>query len=147
MLDLGLEREPTVLVNGLAPFYLPSRIPSKTLLEPCLRVLLAHPVGEADAALAALPPRDTGAGAAHDDVEVHAENTDSWVVLDTKVNVFCDAEAEVAGLGEVALAELVLLDLQAALEDLLSLWPTDGDVAGDLLVPSDAEGSDGVAGL
>ena len=58
-----------------------------------------------------------------------------------------DTETEVAGLGEVALAELVLLDLEATLEDLLGLGATDGDVNGDLLVTADTEGTDGVAGL
>lgn len=58
-----------------------------------------------------------------------------------------DTEAEVAGLGEVALAQLVLLDLQATLENLLSLWAADGDVNGDLFVTADTEGADGVASL
>lgn len=61
--------------------------------------------------------------------------------------MLADTEAEVAGLREVALAELVLLDLEATLEDLLSLGATDGDVDGDLLVTTDTEGTDGVAGL
>jgi hypothetical protein len=61
--------------------------------------------------------------------------------------VLGDTETEVAGLGEVALAELVLLDLEATLEDLLGLGATDGDVDGDLLVTADTEGTDGVAGL
>ena len=69
------------------------------------------------------------------------------VVLDTQVDVLGDTETEVAGLGEVALAELVLLDLEATLEDLLSLGTTDGDVDGDLLVTADTEGTDGVTGL
>ena len=83
----------------------------------------------------------------HDDVEVHAVNTDRRVVLDAQVDVLGDTETEVAGLGEVALAELVLLDLEATLEDLLSLGTTDGDVDGDLLVTADTEGTDGVTGL
>jgi hypothetical protein len=61
--------------------------------------------------------------------------------------VLGDTETEVAGLAEVALAELVLLDLEATLEDLLSLGAADGDVDSDLLVPSDTESTDGVAGL
>jgi hypothetical protein len=61
--------------------------------------------------------------------------------------VLRDTEAEVARLGEVALAELVLLDLEAALEDLLGLGAADGDVDGDLLVTADTKGADGVAGL
>ena len=58
-----------------------------------------------------------------------------------------DTETKVTGGGEVALAELVLLDLEATLENLLSLGATDGDVDGDLLVTADTEGTDGVAGL
>lgn len=69
------------------------------------------------------------------------------VVLDAQVDVLADTETEVARGGEVALAELVLLDLEAALEDLLGLGATDGDVDGDLFVPPDTESSDGVAGL
>jgi hypothetical protein len=61
--------------------------------------------------------------------------------------VFADTEAEVASLGKVALAELIFLDLQSTLQDFLSLWATNGDVNSDLLVTSDTEGSDSVAGL
>lgn len=85
--------------------------------------------------------------AAHADVEVHAVDTDSRVVLDAEIDVLGDTEAEVASLGEVALAQLVLLDLQATLENLLSLGAADSDVNGDLLVTADTEGTDGVASL
>jgi hypothetical protein len=61
--------------------------------------------------------------------------------------VFADTEAKVTSLGEVALAELVFLDLQATLENFLSLWATDSDVNCDLLITTDTEGSDSVAGL
>jgi hypothetical protein len=61
--------------------------------------------------------------------EFHIPN--ARVVLDAQVDVLADTETEVARLGEVALAELVLLDLQATLEDLLSLGATDGDVDGN----------------
>ena len=58
-----------------------------------------------------------------------------------------DTETEVTSLGEVALAQLVLLDLEATLEDLLCLGTADGDVDSDLLVTADTECADGVAGL
>lgn len=83
----------------------------------------------------------------HADVEVHAVDTDRWVVLDAQVNVLRDTETEVAGLGEVALPQLVLLDLEATLQNLLSLGTTDGNVDGDLFVTTDTEGTDGVTGL
>jgi hypothetical protein len=61
--------------------------------------------------------------------------------------VLRDTEAEVAGLAEVALAELVLLDLEATLENLLGLGAADGDVDRDLFVTANAERADGVPGL
>lgn len=75
-----------------------------------------------DLALHAAAASDTLTGAGHAAVEVHAVDTDGGVVLDTKIDVLADTEAEVAGLGEVALAQLVLLDLEATLKNLLSLF-------------------------
>lgn len=83
----------------------------------------------------------------HAAVEVHAVDTNTGVVLDTQVNVLADTETEVAGLGEVLLPQLVLLDLEATLEDLLSLGTTDSNVDGNLFVTTDTEGTDGVTGL
>lgn len=74
-----------------------------------------------DAALHATPAADTLTRAGHAAVEVHAVNADRGVVLDTEIDVLADAEAEVAGLGEVPPAELVLLDLEATLENFLGL--------------------------
>jgi hypothetical protein len=86
-------------------------------------------------------------GNSHAAVEVHAVDTDTGVVLDAQIDVLADTETEVAGLGEVALPQLVFLDLETTLEDLLSLGATDGDVDGNLLVTTDTEGTDGVTGL
>jgi hypothetical protein len=83
----------------------------------------------------------------HAAVEVHAVDTNCRVVLDAEIDVLRDAEAEVASVGEVLLAQLVFLDFQATLENLLCFGTTDGDMHGDLLVTTDTEGSDGVAGL
>lgn len=74
-----------------------------------------------DAALRSAAAGDTLTRSGHAAVEVHAVDTDGGVVLDTKIDVLADTEAKVASLGEVALAEFVLLDLEATLENLLSL--------------------------
>lgn len=116
-------------------------------LEPLDGVVTVDAVGGTDSALAAATANDTLTGAGHAAVEVHAVDTNTGVVLDTKVDVLADTESEVAGLAEVALAELVLLDLEATLENLLGLGATDGDVDGDLFVTTDTEGTDGVTGL
>lgn len=83
----------------------------------------------------------------HAAVEVHAVNAYRRVVLESEIDVFADAEAEVASRREIALPQLVLLDLEATLENLLSLWSTDGNVHSDLLVTTDTEGTDGVSRL
>lgn len=100
-----------------------------------------------DSALGAAAAGDALTRAGHAAVEVHAVDTDGRVVLDTEIDVLADTEAKVTGLAEVTLAELVLLDLKATLENFLGLRATDGNVDSDLFVTSDTESSDGVASL
>lgn len=104
-------------------------------------------VGSTNAGGSLLPSCNSGTWAGHDDVKVCAEDTNIGVVLDTKVDMFGDSEAEVASLGKVPSSELVLLNLEASLEDFFGLGASDSDVAGDLLVPSDTETSKGVSSL
>jgi hypothetical protein len=78
-------------------------------------------VAGTDAALCSAAAGDALTRSGHAAVEVHAVDTDRGVVLDTEIDVLADTEAEVASLGEVALAELVLLDLETTLKNLLSL--------------------------
>lgn len=119
----------------------------EALLEPLDGVVTGDAVGGTDAALRAAATDNTLTRAGHAAVEVHAVDTDTRVVLDAEIDVLRDTEAEVSGLAEVALAQLVLLDLEATLEDLLGLGATDSDVDSNLFVTADTEGTDGVAGL
>ena len=104
-------------------------------------------MGLSDASLADLTTGDARSGPCEVDEEVHAVNACGGIVLDAQIDVLVDAEAEVSGVGEVLLEELVLLDLEATLNDLHSLLSADSDVNGDLLVTADAEGPEGVPGL
>jgi len=119
----------------------------ESVLVPLDGLALIDAVGGADLALASPALGNTLAGTSHADVEVHSIDTDARVVLDTQVDVLADTETEVARLAEVALAELVLLDLEATLENLLCLGATDGDVDSNLFVPPDTESTDGIAGF
>merc|ERR1719273_2197466 len=105
------------------------------------------PVGSSHAASLAPPLPDRGAGTTKHDVEVHAVDADAGIVLDSQVDVLLDTEPEVSIFGKVLSPQLILLHLEASLEDLLGLGSPDGAVDGDLLVPPDAERPDGVAGL
>jgi hypothetical protein len=119
----------------------------EALLEPLDGVVAGDAVGGTDSALGAATADDTLTRAGHAAVEVHTVDTDTRVILDSEIDVLVDTEAKVAGLAEVALAQLVLLDLEATLENLLGLGATDGDVDGDLFVTTDTEGTDSVTGL
>jgi len=128
----------------------PNNLPHDALeaaLVPFDSLLLSDTMAGTDLGLAATTLGYTLAWSGHAAVEIHSVNTNRRVVLDTKIDVFADTEAEVASLGEVALPQLVFLDLEATLQDFLCLWSTDSNVHGNLLITTDTEGSDGIAGL
>jgi hypothetical protein len=83
----------------------------------------------------------------HATVEVHSIDANTRVVLNTKVNVLADTEAEVTRLGEIALLQFIFLDFQATLQDFLGLGPPDSDMNSNLFVTTDSEGTDSVASL
>ena len=120
--------------------------PRVSVLEPLDGISLGETVVDADAARGALALVDAHAGTLKDDVEVHAVDANLRIVLDAEVDVLLDAKAKVARGAEVVLGELILLDLEALLEDLSSLCTTDGGVDGDLLISADAESSHSVSG-
>lgn len=60
-----------------------------------------------------------------DDEEIHTEDTSGRIVLDTKIDVLVDTETEAAGVGEVLLLQLVLLDLKTTVQDLVGLEASD----------------------
>jgi hypothetical protein len=80
-------------------------------------------------------------------VKVHSVDTDRRVVLDTQVNVLANAEAEVASLAEIPLAQLIFFDFQSSLQNFLGFWAAYGDMHGDLLIASDTKRSDSVSSL
>lgn len=59
--------------------------------------------------------------------------------LDSKIDVLLNTEAEAAGIAEVTPQELVLLDLQTALQKLHCLVSSNRNVTGNLLVTPDSE--------
>jgi len=116
-------------------------------LEPCHRVFLNHSMLRADSRLLNLPLRNAVPRAAHNDVKVHAEDTNRGIVSRTEVNMLLNSKSKVARLGKVASTELVLLHFKTALKNLFSFGPTNRDVDGNLFVAPDTELADGVAGL
>lgn len=79
-------------------------------------------------------------------IEIQVGEGETRRILDSKIDVLLNTKTEVAIGAEVSVLELKLAHLQSLLEDLSSLLSTDCNVNSDLLIPTDTEGSDGVAG-
>ncbi|KAH3662883.1 hypothetical protein OGATHE_004459 [Ogataea polymorpha] len=115
--------------------------------KPSNGVLLGALVRNTNLTLSSLSSGNSETSSAHHDVEVHTVNSNTWVVLNTQVDVFLNTETEVTSLGEILFSQLVLLHLQSSLQNLLCLWSSDGDVDSDLFVSSDTKSSNGVSGF
>lgn len=116
-------------------------------LEPVDGLILCNAVVGTELAGSMATTGDAASGALKDNEEVHTVDTNGRIILNAKIDVLLDTETKVAGGREVLGKELVLLDLQASLEDLLSLGATDSAVDGNLFIAADGEGADGVTGL
>lgn len=114
----------TQSVNSNNRFLFSTHLSDNTIearLEPLDGLLALDAVRGTDLGLGSAAAGDALTRSGHAAVEIHAVDTDAGVVLDTEIDVFADTEAEVASLGEVALAKLILLDLETTLKNLLSL--------------------------
>merc|ERR1712054_343817 len=130
----------------------PQQITQEVLLTPSLE-LGPHPLQRfcfgdlvCKAPLSTLPllAGNTEARTAQHNIEVHPVNASVRVVLQTQIDVLVHTEAEVACGTEVALADLVVGDLEATIDQIEGLLATNGHVGRDLFVPTDTEGTDGV---
>jgi hypothetical protein len=119
----------------------------KSSLEPLDRIILGNLVTSSNRGFRASPSRNPRTWPSHAAVEIHPVDTNRGVIFDSQIDVFRDAEAEVAGVAEVLFAQLVLLDFEASFENFLRFGASHCDVDGDLFVAADTEGADGVTGL
>lgn len=83
----------------------------------------------------------------HATVKVHSIDADCRVVFYSQIDVFADAESEIARFREILLLQLVFLDLEATFENFFSLGSSHGDMNSNFFVTTDPEGTDSVAGL
>ena len=81
------------------------------LLEPLHRLLPGDTLTRSEPGGAPLPASNTVARPLQHNKEIHTEDTNMGVILQTEIDVFLNTETEVSSLGEVPGKELVLLDL------------------------------------
>ena len=82
-----------------------------------------------------------------DNVEIQTVDTNGWIVLDAKINVFLNTKAEVASVTEVVLPQLVFPDFETSFKDLFCLGSSNCAVDCNLFVTSDTERTHSVTGL
>jgi hypothetical protein len=119
----------------------------KLVLEPLDGVFLGDLVVDSNTSCADLSLGNAGSRSVQADEKVHSVDTSGRIVLDTQIDVLVDSETKVSGLGEVSLKQFVLLDLEAALNNLKRLFSAYGDVHTDLFVTTNAKGTKRVAGF
>lgn len=106
----------------------------KSTFVPLDRLLFCDPMTRTYLALRSPSLSNPLTGTGHATVEVHAINTNGWIVFDAQVDMFADTEAEIACLGEITRAEFVFFDFEATLKDFLSFGTADCDVDSDFLI-------------
>ena len=99
-----------------------------------------------DSAFASSSETNSASWSLKHDVEVHTEDTGEGVILDTQVNVLLDTESEAAGIREISLFQLSVLDLETSLQDFISFVTSDCNMNCDFFVSLDAETSNGKSG-
>ena len=100
----------------------------------------------ADGGLASSSEADSASWSFEDDVEVHSEDTCEGVVLNSEIDVLLNSESKAAGVGEVLLPELSILDFEASFQDLIGLVASHGDMDSNLFVSLNVKASDCVPG-
>lgn len=117
------------------------------LLDPVASLVLGDLVVVSDAVLAVLPLGDTSSFTGQYNVKVHSVNTDTWVVLDSHVDMLVNSESEVTRVAKVLGQDLVVLAAKSKVDELHGTFTADSHVARDVLVTTDRKGTDSVASL
>jgi hypothetical protein len=111
----------------------------ESLLEPSHRIILLHSVSEPNSCLLLLPPCNPCPRSSHDNIEVHAENTNSRIISSTQIDMLLDSKAKVPCLREIPATKLIFFDFKTTLQNLLGFGPSNRYVYSNFLVTTDTE--------
>merc|ERR1712156_1240573 len=111
------------------------------LLEPFHGVSFRDSVFESNSRLLSAAVCNVVSRSGKYNIEIHSVDTYARIVLDAKIDMFCNTKAEVSSLGEVASLQLVFLHFQTLLQDFFSLGTSHSAMNSNLFITSDTEGS------
>merc|ERR1712002_1366696 len=114
------------------------------LLEPCHGICFCDSVLESKSGLLSTTVCNVVSRSGKYNIEIHSINTYARIVLDAKIDMFCNTKAEVSSFGEIDSFQLVLLHFQTLLQNFFSLGSTNGAVDSNLFITSDTERSNSI---
>merc|ERR1712168_178393 len=93
-------------------------------LEPFLSIGFGDLVSESNSGLLSATVCNVVSWSSQHNVEIHSVDTNTRIILNSKIDMFRNTEAEVSSGREVSLSQFVFLYLQPFLQDLFGLWST-----------------------
>merc|ERR1719206_989351 len=72
-------------------------------------------------------------------IEIHTIDTNARIVLDAKIDMFCNTKSKVSSFRKVASSQLVFLHFQTLLQNLFRFWSTNCAVNSNLFITSNTK--------
>merc|ERR1712168_1100856 len=116
-------------------------------LEPFLSIRFGDLVSKSNSGLLSATVCNIVSWSSQHNVEIHSVDTNTRIILDSKIDMFSNTEAKVSSGREVSLSQFVFLHFKTFLQDFLSLGSTYSAVNGDFFITTNAERSHCVSGF
>merc|ERR1712168_764139 len=116
-------------------------------LEPFLSIRFGDLVSESNSGLLSATVCNIVSWSSQHNVEIHSVNTNTWIIFNPEVDMFCNTEAKVSSGREVSLTQFVFLHFQPLLQDFFSFWSTHCTVDSNFLITANTKRSHGVTSL
>merc|ERR1712168_1159006 len=113
-------------------------------LEPFLSIRFGDLVSESNSGLLSATVCNVVSWSSQHNVEIHSVDTNTWVVLNSKIDMFSNTKAEVSSGREVSLSQFVFLHLQSFFQDFFGFGSTYCAVDSNFFITTNTERSHSV---
>merc|ERR1712168_1760342 len=116
-------------------------------LEPYLSIGFCDLVSETNSGLLSATVCNVVSWSSQHNVEIHSIDTNTWIILNSQVDMFSNTEAKVSSGREVSLSQFVFLNLQSFLQDFFGFGSTYCAVDSNFLITTNTKRSHSVTSL
>merc|ERR1712168_481219 len=116
-------------------------------LEPFLSVGFCDLVSKSNSGLLSATVCNIVSWSSQHNVEIHSVDTNTWIILNSKIDMFCNTEAKVSSGREVSLSQFVFLHFQSFLKDFFSFGSPYCAVNCNFFITTNAKRSPSVSSL